>query len=141
MSKTIPAGTRKVILIDNEAAHRNSKRRVGRTEKVLRIIVEDTTGPLQIIKANTARCLGVSTVEYSQHGFVAGNQRAALVTTGEVVIDENEAEAPAEDAPQGNPETTAGDSTPADVTTTTTKPAAASKQAGKVKTQKDTPAA
>jgi hypothetical protein len=131
VSKTLPEGTRKIILIDNEAAERNAKRRAGRTEKVLRVIVEDQTGPVQIVRAMTARCVSAATVEYSQHGFVAGNQRAALVTTGEVVLDENVADDLAEETPP-NPEATPQATKPA----TPTKPQAASKAASKVKTDK-----
>lgn len=83
----LPAGPRKLLLIDHQAAARNSKRRSGRTGGVVRIVVEDETGPAQIVHARGATCLGAAHIEYHQHGFVTGSARVALVTTGAVEID------------------------------------------------------
>ncbi|HEV7270717.1 hypothetical protein [Pseudoxanthomonas sp.] len=85
-ASTLPAGTRKVISIDHDAAERNTKRRPGRLEAVVRIVIEDTQGPIQIIRAISAKCLGEVRVEYQQHGFATGRLHAAVVTDGAIEI-------------------------------------------------------
>ena len=85
-ASTLRAGTRKVISIDHEAAERNFKRRAGRLEGVVRIVIENAKGPARIVNAISAKCLGGFHVEYDQHGFVTGRMHAAVITYGAVEI-------------------------------------------------------
>lgn len=100
MKTVLKAGTRKVLLINNEAISRNAERGAGSCQPVVSVAEVDEQGNvLTMTRGLRAAVKGAVDFEYSQHAFLfvidRVPHRGAWVTTSEVVVDDGTDEAPA----------------------------------------------
>ncbi len=97
MKTTLKAGTRKILLIDEENVERNKTRAPHKAATVGRVIVVDADGQMVSVHAcHRIEAKGPVRLEYTQHSWLTNNRsfpiHAALVTEGEVVIDDDREE-------------------------------------------------
>ncbi len=90
---SLPAGSLKYLLTDEEGITRNLDRSPGNTQTVALVIVVAEDGTTESHRATKVEVLGKVSLAYSQHALLLpySNRRpsihAAYTTTAEVVID------------------------------------------------------
>ncbi|WNH52456.1 hypothetical protein [Stenotrophomonas oahuensis] len=104
MTKILPEGSRKVLLMDHEAIARNAERGAGNCQPVVSVAEVDEKGTvLSLTRGLTVAINGTVDFEYSQHAFLfvidRVPMRGAFVTTGEVIVDDGTEEASAAPTP------------------------------------------
>lgn len=91
-SITLPAGPRKILLIDADAVKRNVSRSPGIAQPIARVLVlGDDGNATEVHVGDAVTVSGAVKSDYSQHGFIGTHgreqHRAAYTTTGKVVIE------------------------------------------------------